>query len=998
MDKRIALKKGTSLNFTSKETSMRFFIESEFGRGASCIAYNAYFFDNLNQKNEVIIKECFPFGLHIKRCKDNTLFVEKKDAEKFDTEKALFLHTYEVKHGLYDSVKTNSIESSLNIFLQNNTIYLVSEKIFGSSLAECMDLSLSDKIKLVLSTAKTIWKIHDAGFLYLDIKPQNVMTFSETYEIIELFDFDSLIPIDDVENSDEYRLSYTKGFAAPEMISGDRRKISLEADFYGIGALLYFLIFHETPSAVASEKDAKYDFEKIKEQETNYNQKLYRRLTDFFHKTISNFINDRYHDDEALISELSELVRFSAPDKLFLNSFGIIRDEALFGRESELKELCYVLEKENTVFLCGPSFSGRSAIVRHYIKENRAKYDNVIIVNFMDSFKSLINDDRIFSVNGIKRTINDSDDDYFSEKIRLISKICREEKDLLVVCNYDRDDPDFGRVINAFNHVILTTDEVNLANGFEKIEVGGLSDDAAFETFEYYLGRNLDDFEAEHADIIINEVHGHPFAIELIAKGIRANNMSLKSALYIMENEGFSNLAFEKVSAQNHGSLERDSIRNLLGRFVDFSWLDDDTHFVLKFASIYENTGININDVMEDFKIKTRDPFNILLEKKWAIISNARFVLEPFYLEAARGLAFDPHEIDKIKDLFRLLYDLIKSEDDALILISYLEFSRKLINSFSNDNSFCRSESFLRLLDITLIKIPKENDRFIIEKGLWRIRSTRLSYPYQDAKIFDKIIDAYLCKNDVDNAFRVLDLLKSYLKHQRENWLMGAYFESRSSIFDYLMNGEYSENSRYEKDFNESIDNAIKCFGASRNPKSQISYARLLTGKTVGMIRSGKYDNKKLLLKGMLDKAEGISKRFASNNSLEHLGCLMAWGWYDTYIVPDIDKLSETLSKASEIASKLYFGRLIYLDEFLIPAANMYAEVFDFDAAKNILHEAMDYCKNLIQSDSVIIMEYNILHYFLDVENDEGERKKIEKGIEEFEKENAEVLNIKFNK
>lgn len=418
MDKRIALKKGTSLNFESQETSMRFFIESELGRGASCIAYNAYFLDNIGQKAEVIIKECFPSNLHIKRDENNNLLVEKRDFQKFETEKALFLRTYEVKHGLQDAAKTNSIETSLNIFLQNNTIYLVSKKIFGASLAEFQNISLSDKIKLTLSTERTIAKIHDAGFLYLDIKPQNIMTFAETYEIIELFDFDSLIPIDDVENSDEYRLYYTIGFSAPEMVSRDRRKISIEADIYGIGALLYFLIFHETPTAFASEKDAKYDFDEIKELETNYNQKLYSCLSDFFHKTISNYINDRYHDDASLISALEEIERLSAPDRLFLNSFGIIRDEALFGREAELKKLDYVLKNGKTAFLCGPSFSGRSAIVQHYIDENRAKYDNVIIVNFNGSIKSLINDDRIFSINGIKRTINDSDDDYFNEKFQ----------------------------------------------------------------------------------------------------------------------------------------------------------------------------------------------------------------------------------------------------------------------------------------------------------------------------------------------------------------------------------------------------------------------------------------------------------------------------------------------------------------------------------------------------------------------------------------------------
>lgn len=1110
MDKRTALRKETELNFENQNGAVSFMIDSEIGRGASSIAYEAYYLNNSNQKKRVIIKECYPYYLDIIRNLDGSLSVasdkqnvgdsqlissteyssnadcdhsvSSDEASGFENEKELFRRSFEVENSLYEDIETNSLINFLNIYEKNNTVYTVSEKIFGKSLTKCLDESLKNKVTYVISTAKTIKKIHDAGFLYLDIKPDNIMSFDETPEIVKLFDFDSLVPMNEIENALEYRLSFTRGFSAPELVRGDRRKISKATDVYGIGALLFFCIFGETPDASASEKDAVFDFDLLKNQEGIYNQKLYSLITEFFHRTLSNYIPDRFQDFSDAITLLQKTVSVFDKEKLFLNSFGLYGQEVLIGREKEIHELSNFLECQNAtsfayanyvsandafqsniyrsekneifqkepqyqetkyfdgnvIFLTGPRYIGRSAIVRFFLSENREAFDNIIYVNYTGSLLSMINDDNIFMVNGLERTVNDSDEAYFAEKTRALSKILKSENDVLVLCNYDRFDENLDRIINLGWKVIITTEEKALSEGFKRIDVGPLNIEEAEALFHYHLSRDISFAEKQALQDLLPEINYHPFAVELIAKSVKAKDISLTEALRQMNIEGFSNIAREKISVSENGKYAHESVKNILYHLVDSADLDEETHLVLKFASLFENGGIVIKDTMELFSLETRDAFNFLLERKWAYLSNGRFILESFYLEMARSMHWTDEEIIQLNAIIDEISSYIDGNGELYQnpdhqnqeqYMDHLEFARQLIKSFSIDEIFCKSEKFLRLLDTTIINLPTEYDNFIIEKGTWRITQTVLTNPSRDHEIFDKIVDAYLLKGEPDKAFETTELMRKYyegldekldtnaskqnrndgmkiipaklqkvpLNEQSVDWLMGYYYESLSSIYDFLVDGNYSEDSQNLKLLFSSIENAIKYFSKSNEKHARISDARLTLGKVNVMIRSGKYDDRKLMLGTMLHSTEQVIKKDAPHYSLETLGLHMVSGWYYTYIVPNFEKLNENINAAGEIADQIFAGRLIYLEQYAIPAANMYLESGNPDEAKNILNQSMDYCKSLVQSDSVIRAEYNILHYFLDCETNDAEFEKIQNEIQSFEEENRDALNVQIN-
>lgn len=112
---------------------------------------------------------------------------------------------------------SNSVANTSNLYAENGTVYIVSTWLNGQTFAETEIETLHDCIALIMSTAKVLKKIHDAGFLYLDLKPENILTIKGSLDLVQLFDFDSMVSMEDLKNAvrnnspTALRTSYTRG-------------------------------------------------------------------------------------------------------------------------------------------------------------------------------------------------------------------------------------------------------------------------------------------------------------------------------------------------------------------------------------------------------------------------------------------------------------------------------------------------------------------------------------------------------------------------------------------------------------------------------------------------------------------------------------------------------------------------------------------------------------------------------------------------------------------
>ena len=304
MDSRAALKAGTTLRFNN---GWEYTVTDELARGGASIVYNAYYIDNLGTKKTVRIKECYPFRCNLQRSSDGNLLIPETERKLFAQTKQKMRRAYQLGNEFFaaDGL-TNLTANTYNIYEANHTLYVVSVYAQGQELSYDRYSSVKDSIAAVKSAATAISKIHNKGFLYLDIKPSNILTLEGTTELIQLFDFDTVVPISDVPELGD-KISFTKGFAALELQRGDGKRIGTHTDVYGIGALLFYMLFDRVPDAFDCDAGARYDFSRSKLSGGAYRDALTFRLTDFFHHTLADYYLDRFSNMETVVEKLSEL-------------------------------------------------------------------------------------------------------------------------------------------------------------------------------------------------------------------------------------------------------------------------------------------------------------------------------------------------------------------------------------------------------------------------------------------------------------------------------------------------------------------------------------------------------------------------------------------------------------------------------------------------------------------------------------------------------------------
>ncbi len=176
-DNRIGLKNNTIIHFRNKNSGegKDVQITGEIGRGASCIVYDAIYLDNIGVQHKVRVKECYPSHLPIHRDQENQLIPSEYNRDKFVIAKKKFVDAYKQSAKIRNTLGLiNSTINSTDTTSFNNTIYIKMELDEGSDYGKYEDGSLKSLFVHMKSLAQLIQKYHQNGYLYLDIKPENI--------------------------------------------------------------------------------------------------------------------------------------------------------------------------------------------------------------------------------------------------------------------------------------------------------------------------------------------------------------------------------------------------------------------------------------------------------------------------------------------------------------------------------------------------------------------------------------------------------------------------------------------------------------------------------------------------------------------------------------------------------------------------------------------------------------------------------------------------------
>ena len=318
--------------------------------GASGLAYEGVSRDYYGAEGaapaRLIIKECYPIEIANSLRREGSSLVLDPGCPLNDTLTfAKHVQAYKdafVRHtSIYQGAARESVSVPSRTREANGTVYLVCDVSNGHTLDKVVaDLSLHSRVQIVVNLARTLSLLHSENYVYLDLKPDNVLITEASGFVtgVRLFDFDSTAKLEDLENKTAV-ISGSDGWSSYEqMHEGHLAEVSLRSDFYSIGALLFWLLtgristYTEVIHAYGEWKLTTNDFSA---ELGKLSDKFVDAVNAVLSKTLTASPVDRYESDEDLLAALKNLCDLCEPASEPLTES---IDEASRAIKTDLKE------------------------------------------------------------------------------------------------------------------------------------------------------------------------------------------------------------------------------------------------------------------------------------------------------------------------------------------------------------------------------------------------------------------------------------------------------------------------------------------------------------------------------------------------------------------------------------------------------------------------------------------------------------------------------------
>lgn len=550
-----ALQENTEITLceTGTDKQLCFKILNIIGMGASCIVYTASYTDSEGNTFTVRLKECYPSGLEITRNSAMELVVPEKCNDAFEKYTQRFTDGYRRQLKFRQNPESmNSISNIQGIFEGNNTKYIVMSCQNGISIDET-ELSLYDIFRVLKAVTVQIDNFHKNNFLYLDLKPENVILYPETPELVMLFDFDSAVEIHELSREN---LSCTEKWSAPETVQKKMKNIDVRSDIYTLGALLMYMLLGRNPELTDRRRNADWTDEFQNNLLADESPETKRMVTEIFKKTLSANPDSRYSSCSELLEVIEPFIQSFQKQEPYLKTVLPIGNNYFCGRDREISDIHNILNTETSLLvLHGIGGIGKSELAKHYAMKYSDSYDAVIFVRYDSSIIETVASDSGFPVVNCSRCDDESDEDYFKRKISILQKICTP-RHLVILDNFDTDECENLDELTSLNCKFLITSRVDFEGIFPQYEIGVLKDiNSILSIFDHYCESESD----KYTEKIIYALEGHTMAVGLVARQIKLLNKSSKEMYEMLCENGISS-SDEKVKNFKDGSLKSKSV------------------------------------------------------------------------------------------------------------------------------------------------------------------------------------------------------------------------------------------------------------------------------------------------------------------------------------------------------------------------------------------------------------------------------------------------------
>ena len=516
---RQALNNKQKIQLSSSLGQREYIIDELIGYGASCIVYNAYYLDNFKLRHYVKIKECYPIsGAEDHRDQDSIVW--KPDAKSEYISRFEQVYKQHVMLQNQYTFVNSTCKVADTLYYGNNTAYLIMESEAGRSFDKAVPGSLFSILKCIKALANTVGKYHEIGFLHLDIKPQNFMVIDETQELIKLFDFDSLVSIDDITSGDIEAISYSNQWAAPEVRQGRINKIRETADVYSIGAVLFFAVFGRNLDETDKLNIGSFSFDG--DLFTSINPAIKRELNSFFEKALAVMPSHRHQNMMEVSEDLSKMITLADPSGMFLVSSLPVQNNYFIGREQELSLAASMLSKEKLLITRGMGGIGKTEFAIAFAYRHLADYSCIVFAQAGGNIEDTVMSDSF-------HIANYDGHDFYGKITALKSVISRNS--LIILDNVQEVDKSLLELLELDCKFLITTRASfrGLVDEHKSINLSVLPLVDLINVFRNYYKVEVQD-DSVIVDII-NAVNGLTLLIPIIAKVMSVNAISPQEML-----------------------------------------------------------------------------------------------------------------------------------------------------------------------------------------------------------------------------------------------------------------------------------------------------------------------------------------------------------------------------------------------------------------------------------------------------------------------------------
>ena len=949
MDRRKALTPGAVLKLAAETGFTLYTINRETGRGGSCIVYDASYTDSLGNFKLVRIKECYPHAMRLVRDQDGTLRAEIRDAGAFAAAKERLIAAYQKNHDLFCLPGlTNAVANTSNLYEAYGTVYIVSTYLNGRTFEAFQGDTLHDCISLVLGTARVLQQIHDAGYLYLDLKPDNILTLAGSLDLVQLFDFDSMISVEDLaaalrgNDPAGLRTSYTRGYAPLEQQTGKLRQLGRHSDLFSLGAVLFHALWHQTPSAFDCAPSAEYDYSCTVYADKAYRDALWPALTEFFHKTLACYPADRYQQTEDAIAQLQIILQLSDETKPWIHSTPIQASPAFYGRKPEISMLkeCLGHAKGNTVSLSGMGGIGKSTLARQYLTTHSTDWDAVLWLYDQGDLASVLADDAQVTINTVLRMKEESADEYLRRKRAVLTELAGLQRILLVLDNFE---PEHLQQLKPFQNIswtILLISRERLPEGlYPSIRVEELGHEELVRLFCHYAGvETIDETDLSALQTILASIHGHTLLTELIARQVAESFLSIQEAATMVADMGLRDLPEEQIDYIRDQSATHAPLLKILDRLVEIDQFTEEEKSCLKLLSLFDAPGIEASLFRNLSGLGSLDFVHALERSGWLKLDRRQLCLHPVMQEYVRTWGWSESAHAWADRMMRKLYEQIRPDSsrhdvsrqfpaDYGSLYRLLITARQMVDHFEEV-----TEASQHLLYRYLMDSPVDEDTPVMFRMLKLLEDPR----YLDADSILRLYEtaAYYRARlyGTDEAIQILGEMKRYLLKHPSAYYLSAYHQAMAVIL-HNANRDMKKSRRHE-------DQAIAAARLSRHPEAKKQLAACLMNKARTLMSENRDQN---LVRRLIREAESLVMLYADPMDYERyqFACNAAM----CYAMDGEQALAEKqMAAADEIAFASPDSDLAVAEHLIEEAAPIRTEMRQYDQAEEGLLRAVALC------------------------------------------------------